>query len=345
VSAYHLPPHDRFDHRNRTTNRRTPPAATKPVGLRELTARAAVVCGLAVAGCNGSLIPLHRPQAGLRPHVSVVAAFSGTWRLASPPRPITAGRTHRADAGTAAAQTAFMCVLLAAFDILAASPTCPSRPGWHDPGVSLADDGGSPRRAAGGAMRQHFIVTSSYVSPTGCCGETWIVLDGRGTEARGPPRALAVGPCVCRLDADDEDAASSKWFPSGDARWLGGHDDRRCRRHWSLLSLRHGDCSSPPLSMRACSSGWCSLDRGAYALLRYGILPGTFSRNDVLFWVMWPATGMLVAAGSTRSAALANSSSRHSKNLRPETSGRRFSAEVGRRGRRSFRVALIVVQR
>jgi uncharacterized oligopeptide transporter (OPT) family protein len=36
-----------------------------------------------------------------------------------------------------------------------------------------------------------------------------------------------------------------------------------------------------------------------YALLRYGVLAPTFVRNDVLFWVMWPATGMMVAGGLT----------------------------------------------
>ena len=36
-----------------------------------------------------------------------------------------------------------------------------------------------------------------------------------------------------------------------------------------------------------------------YLLLRYGVLAPNFTRNDVLFWVMWPATGMLVAGGLT----------------------------------------------
>jgi uncharacterized oligopeptide transporter (OPT) family protein len=34
-----------------------------------------------------------------------------------------------------------------------------------------------------------------------------------------------------------------------------------------------------------------------YALLHYGIIDRGFNKNDVLLWVMWPATGMLVAGG------------------------------------------------
>ena len=33
-----------------------------------------------------------------------------------------------------------------------------------------------------------------------------------------------------------------------------------------------------------------------YALLHYGVIRANFAKNDVLFWVMWPATAMLVAS-------------------------------------------------
>ena len=38
---------------------------------------------------------------------------------------------------------------------------------------------------------------------------------------------------------------------------------------------------------------------GCQALIAAGILPLDCRRNDVLFWVMWPATGMMVAGGLT----------------------------------------------
>ena len=40
-----------------------------------------------------------------------------------------------------------------------------------------------------------------------------------------------------------------------------------------------------------------------YLLLRYGVISATFTRTDVLFWVMWPATGMLVAGRPHRAGA------------------------------------------
>ena len=40
-----------------------------------------------------------------------------------------------------------------------------------------------------------------------------------------------------------------------------------------------------------------------YALLHYGVLHPNFTKNDVLLWVMWPATGMMVSAGLVRSRA------------------------------------------
>ena len=36
-----------------------------------------------------------------------------------------------------------------------------------------------------------------------------------------------------------------------------------------------------------------------YLLMRYGVIAPTFTRTDVLFWVMWPATAMMVAGGLT----------------------------------------------
>src|SRR5262249_25498119 len=98
-------------------------------------------------------------------------------------------------AGTAAAQTAFMCVLLAAFDILAANPavrfnmipTPPQAFAWLTSagllGVLLAVP-----------MRQHFIVDEKLTFADGvAAGEPLIVLDSRGPEARQAARALAIG--------------------------------------------------------------------------------------------------------------------------------------------------------
>jgi len=34
-----------------------------------------------------------------------------------------------------------------------------------------------------------------------------------------------------------------------------------------------------------------------YALMHYGVIQPNFTKNDVLFWVMWPATALLVSSG------------------------------------------------
>src|SRR6185295_2424667 len=82
-------------------------------------------------------------------------------------------------AGTAAAQTAFMCVLLAAFDMVAASQTISQR-------ISLSPMQAFAWLTVAGLlgvllaipMRQHFVVDEKLPYPDGmAAGETLIVLD------------------------------------------------------------------------------------------------------------------------------------------------------------------------
>src|ERR1051325_7951416 len=97
--------------------------SVKPQGLRELSFRA-IVCGLVVAAIMGASHPYIVLKLGFGPNVSVVAAFFGYLALG-----IAFKNYNRWDnnivqtGGTAAAQTAFMCVLLAAFDMLSSSQT------------------------------------------------------------------------------------------------------------------------------------------------------------------------------------------------------------------------------
>src|SRR5437870_12203698 len=95
----------------------------KPEGLRELTPRS-VICGLFVAAIMGASYPYVVLKLGFGPNVSVVAAFFGYLALGIVFKNYNRWENNMVQtAGTAAAQTAFMCVLLAAFDMLAASPT------------------------------------------------------------------------------------------------------------------------------------------------------------------------------------------------------------------------------
>src|SRR5919199_3299880 len=86
----------------------------------ELTARAVAV-GLVVALIIGSAYPYCVLKLGFGPNVSVVSAFFGFIALVLIMR--AAGTNARENnivqtMGTSAGQTAFMCVLLAAFDML-----------------------------------------------------------------------------------------------------------------------------------------------------------------------------------------------------------------------------------
>src|SRR5262245_14989545 len=96
--------------------------ATKPTWVRELSFRA-IVCGLIVAAIMGASYPYIVLKLGFGPNVSVVAAFFGYLALGIAFKNYNRWENNIVQtAGTAAAQTAFMCVLLAAFDMLAASP-------------------------------------------------------------------------------------------------------------------------------------------------------------------------------------------------------------------------------
>src|SRR2546421_6307413 len=109
-------------------------ARPRPVGLREFSPRA-ILCGLFVAVVMGASYPYVVLKLGFGPNVSVVAAILGYVVLGLLFTPLVrlVGLRYAPynrwennivqTAGTAAAQTAFMCILLAAFDMLAQSKT------------------------------------------------------------------------------------------------------------------------------------------------------------------------------------------------------------------------------
>src|SRR5215471_6638429 len=92
----------------------------KPAGLREFSPRA-IICGLGVAAVMGASYPYVVLKLGFGPNVSVVAAFFGYLAIGVAFKNYNRWENNIVQtAGTAAAQTAFMCVLLAAFDMLSA---------------------------------------------------------------------------------------------------------------------------------------------------------------------------------------------------------------------------------
>src|SRR5437764_5858679 len=105
-----------------------PRRGTKPAGIREFTVRS-VLCGFAVAAVMGASYPYVVLKLGFGPNVSVVAAFFGYAFLGiaavfaavlfkKVSKPNRWENNIVQTAGTSAAQTAFMCIILAAFDLV-----------------------------------------------------------------------------------------------------------------------------------------------------------------------------------------------------------------------------------
>ncbi len=274
--------------------------AVKPPGLREFSPRA-VICGLAVAAVMGASYPYVVLKLGFGPNVSVVAAFFGYLALGIASKSYNRWENNIVQtAGTAAAQTAFMCVLLAAFDILAASPTVSFK-------VTLSPFQSFVWLTTAGLlgvllavpMRQHFVVDEKLPYADGlAAGETLIVLDGKGPEARQAAWALGLGAIASAvLMLMTEDALVLKWFPSVMLLGTAVTMTTGVGINWSLLSLGSGMLVGIRVNASMLLGMILSWIIAPYALLHYGVLHPNFTKNDVLLWVMWPATGIMVSAG------------------------------------------------
>jgi len=275
-------------------------AAAKPADVRELSLRS-VLCGLAVAAVMGASYPYIVLKLGFGPNVSVVAAFFGYLALGIVFKDYNRWENNIVQtAGTAAAQTAFMCVLLAAFDMLSASQTVSFK-------LSLTPLESFMWLTSAGLlgvllavpMRQHFVVDEKLTYADGlAAGETLIVLDGRGADARLAARALAIGAIAsAAVMLMTEDARVLAWFPSITLAGTAVMMATGVGLNWSLLSLGSGMLVGLRINVSMLLGMVISWIIAPYALLHYGVIKANFTKNDVLFWVMWPATAMLVASG------------------------------------------------
>ena len=272
----------------------------KPAHIRELTVRS-VICGLAVAAVMGASYPYIVLKLGFGPNVSVVSAFFGYLALGIFFKDYNRWENNIVQtAGTAAAQTAFMCILLAAFDMLAASPGAnfhvtltPLQAFWW------LSTGGLLGVLLAIPMRQHFVVDERLPYPDGtAAGTTLMVLDAGDEGARKAARALAIGAVAsAALMLMTEDARVLAWFPSVMTLGPAILQTTGVGVNWSLLSLGSGVIIGLRVDASMLLGATLSWVVAPYALLHYGILKPSFTRTDVLFWVMWPATGMLVFAG------------------------------------------------
>ena len=274
----------------------------KPAGARELTPRA-ILCGLVVAAVMGASYPYMVLKLGFGPNVSVVAAFFGYLALGIAFRNYTRWENNMVQtAGTAGAQTAFMCVVLAAFDMLAASPNV-SFSTILTPVQSFLwlTTAGLLGVLLAVPMRQHFVVDEKLTYADGvAAGETLIVLDSRGGEARSAARALGFGALASAiLMLMTEDALVLGWFPSTILLGTAVTMQTGVGLNWSLLSLGSGMLVGMRINASMLLGTILAWMVAPYLLMRYGVISATFTRTDVLFWVMWPATAMMVSGGLT----------------------------------------------
>src|SRR5687767_7079225 len=163
---------------------------------REFTLRAVLVA-LIVAAVIGSSYPYVVLKLGFGPNIAVVSAFFGWMALAAITRGVSLKRESNLAqaAGMIAGQTAFLCTVLAAFDMLSRDPTV---------GVDLTLDklqtflwlttAGILGVLLAVPLRRHFVVDEKLPYADGfAAGETLLVLDARGESGKRAARAMFGG--------------------------------------------------------------------------------------------------------------------------------------------------------
>ena len=282
-----------------------PDAAAKPPGTREFTARA-VIAGIVVAAIMGTSYPYIVLKLGFGPNVSVVAAFFGYLSLGTFFRNFNRWENNIVQtAGTSAAQTAFMCVILAAFDLLKQSPI-----GYSFSPTRLQSFFWLAASSILGLLlavplRRHYVVDEKLTYADGvAAAETIIVLDSRGKEARYPAIALAIGTVLSGLliflQLPWGATLTGLTVPEIIFATLGGLTAATAGAgvSVSLLSIGSGMIVGNRVNLSMLLGAvlaWIILPK---FLVAEGIIKAPV-RADILRWVMWPGTAMLICAGIT----------------------------------------------
>lgn len=275
-------------------------AKIRPPGAREFTLRGVLVA-MGVAAVIGLAYPYVVLKLGFGPNIAVVSAFFGWLALAL----LARGGALRWEsnlaqaAGTVAGQTAFMCVVLAAFDILIVdgvigaehSLTSWETFGWLTSAGLLGVFMAVP-------MRRHFIVDEKLPFPDGlAAGETLIVLDSRGAQAKVAIQSMfggLVSSAIVTL------AYMRGWIAEFSTFAITPYSKMtHVGMSWGLLTIGSGMI----IGLRICANMFVGMLLSwviaPVLLADLGVLPPEFIKRDVLLWVMWPATGMMVAGGLT----------------------------------------------
>ncbi|HVP37794.1 MAG TPA: OPT/YSL family transporter [Candidatus Saccharimonadales bacterium] len=312
----------------------------KPPDAPEFTWRAVLV-GLLVAAVIGGSYPYVVLKLGFGPNISVVSAFFGYILLG-----IIAGigglfsrgsfgsnrwqNNMVQAAGTAAGQTAFLCVLMAAFDMLEMEPglgfTFHLTPLQSFLWLTTAGILGVLLAVP---MRRHFVVDEKLTYADGvAAGETLIVLDSQGPQAARSTASMLAGLVVSAVTM----LCTQKYIQvilEGLRRLLAHVVTGLRAATWGNLASTQGLFRDMlPINFNRFSKitgvgltmSWLNLGSGMIVgmrinanmvaglllswvvapplLARYGVIStANLHKTDILLWVMWPATGVLVAGG------------------------------------------------
>jgi putative OPT family oligopeptide transporter len=275
----------------------------KPPGTREFTMRA-VIAGMVVAAVMGAAYPYVVLKLGFGPNVSVVSAFFGFLALGIIFRNFNRWENNIVQtAGTSAAQTAFMCYILAAFDLLHQSPTLhytfsltPVESFFWLAACSILG------LLLAVPLRRHYVVDEKLTYADGvAAAETIIVLDSRGPEAVWPAVALAVGTAVSGALMFVQQPWGGKLVPEVVFATMLGLTWKTAGAGIavSLLGIGSGIIVGVRITFSMLLGAILSWIIAPHFLVKHGILTAPPARGDILRWVMWPGTAMIICGGLT----------------------------------------------
>lgn len=276
----------------------------KPAGAPEFTARA-MIAGAIIAAFIGAAYPYVVMKIGYGPNTSIVSAIFGYLTLGVLFKDFNRWENNLVQtAGTSAGAMAFLCVILAAFDMLAADPSL---------GFTLRvtplqtfvwlTSAGCLGVLMAVPMRRHFIVDEKlpYVDGT-VVAETLIVLDAKDSAARSAASSMGLGAAVSAFLTvlrEDSRVLADVWYRIPEMLPFTAHGPKLAIGiNWSLLSFGAGMLIGVRVTLSMLLGtlvAWIVLPD---MLVASGAV-AEISRRKLLMWVMWPGTGMLVAGGLT----------------------------------------------
>jgi uncharacterized oligopeptide transporter (OPT) family protein len=290
------------DTRARPPREIAPAPAPAPAARRELTARAVVV-SVVVAAIVGASFPYVVLKIGYGPNISVVSAFFGFILLAliaivTRVRATVYEANMAMTAGTAAGEIGFMCIVLAAIDMLN------DRPGL---GFSLhltplqiflwLTLAGLLGAFLAVPLRKHYIDEEKLVFADGtAAGETLVVLYRGAREAAVQLKALlgsmGISAAIALL-------REGPWRAIPGEIAFGVHGAAlRMGTEVGVLSFGAGLLIGARVGLSMLLGMILSWVIAPPVLVARGwVAQQVFA--DVLRWVMWPATGLMVAGGVT----------------------------------------------